>query len=374
MRPVVAAEATEEGRSVDLLVATNRQVVADPDVRYGNRRDPHLHLTAVSVAMPKGRPEGTVQWPRTTPPQPQTDFHVTRLQTLTTVAQGRGWMRQHRRGGHVLLFVHGYNTTYGEAVYRFAQITADSGVEAAPVLFTWPSSGSLLGYNYDRESTLFSRTALEQTLRLLANDPSINQITILAHSMGSFLAMEALRQMSIRSGPLNPKIQNVILASPDIDIQVFARQFTEIVGPRPRFTIFVAQDDRALLLSRLIAGRVDRVGDINPAEEPYVSGLARAGIVAIDLTRIDDTGGSHHSRFADSPEIVQIIGRRLAEGQQLTTSDIERGGFVMVAAGALHTVGAVVTAPVAVLEAGSRPVPDISGTLAADPDALRTER
>ena len=46
---------------------------------------------------------------------------MTRLQTLTTVAQGRGWMRQHRRGGHVLLFVHGYNTTYGEAVYRFAQ-------------------------------------------------------------------------------------------------------------------------------------------------------------------------------------------------------------------------------------------------------------
>jgi esterase/lipase superfamily enzyme len=52
-------------------------------------------------------------------------------------------MRQHRKGGHVRLFMRGFNTTYGEAVYHLAQIT---GVAAALVLFTWPSRGSALGY------------------------------------------------------------------------------------------------------------------------------------------------------------------------------------------------------------------------------------
>ncbi len=33
------------------------------------------------------------------------------------------------------MFVHGYNTNFTEAVYRIAQMTADAGVDAAPILF-----------------------------------------------------------------------------------------------------------------------------------------------------------------------------------------------------------------------------------------------
>jgi esterase/lipase superfamily enzyme len=41
--------------------------------------------------------------------------------------------------------------------------------------------------------------------------------------MGTWLAMKSLRQMGIPDGHVNSKIHNVILASPDIDIQVFAK-------------------------------------------------------------------------------------------------------------------------------------------------------
>ena len=78
----------------------------------------------------------------------------------------------------------------------------------------------------------------------------------MAHSMGTWLAMESLRQMAIRDGRVQPKIKNVILASPDIDVDVFARQWTELGDKRPKFTIFVSQDDRALQVSRLISGDV----------------------------------------------------------------------------------------------------------------------
>jgi esterase/lipase superfamily enzyme len=153
-------------------------------------------------------------------------------------------------------------------VFRFAQIVHHSGAKVAPILFTWPSRATLFDYKYDRESTNYSRTAFELTLKTLARDPNVKDITVLAHSMGTWLAMESLRQMAIRDGRVDPKINNAILASPDIDVDVFARQFTEMGQVHPKFTIFVSPDDRVLAASRMISGDVLRLGAINPAVEP----------------------------------------------------------------------------------------------------------
>ena len=54
------------------------------------------------------------------------------------------------------------------------------------------------------------------------------EISILAHSLGNYVAVEALRQMAIRDHGLPPKIRNIMLASPDIDVDVFRRQIAEI--------------------------------------------------------------------------------------------------------------------------------------------------
>ncbi len=67
-----------------------------------------------------------------------------------------------------------------------------SGAKVAPILFTWPSRASVFDYNYDKESTNYSRVAFEQTLRTLAKDPDVKDITVMAHSMGTWLAMESL--------------------------------------------------------------------------------------------------------------------------------------------------------------------------------------
>ena len=63
-------------------------------------------------------------------------------------------------GRRVLIFVHGFNTRFEEAVYRFAQIVHDARVDVAPVLFTWPSGGNVTDYVYDRDSAVYSRDAL----------------------------------------------------------------------------------------------------------------------------------------------------------------------------------------------------------------------
>lgn len=312
-------------------------------------------MTDVAVSIPPKREPGTVQWPQRLPPNPATDFAVTRVKQIDSIPEGRAWFRQHIQGGHALVFIHGFNNTYEDSVFRLAQIVHDSGMQATPILFTWPSRAQLTGYEYDKESTNYSRTALEQSLRVLAADPDVKDITILAHSMGTWLAMESLRQIGIRDGRVNAKIHNVILASPDIDIQVFAKQFVEMGDPKPKFTIFVSQDDRALAASSFITGNVSRLGAIDPSKEPYRSRLEKAGITAIDLTKVKTGDSLHHGKFAESPGIVQLIGQRLMTGQTLTDSNISLGqGVAAVMGGTARTVGtiagAAVAAPLTIVE------------------------
>ncbi|WP_222407168.1 alpha/beta hydrolase [Rhizobium leguminosarum] len=358
MQPVALAAGTTTTQ-VDMLVATTRQPSGDPATLFNGERSPKPFMTDVAVSIPSKREPGTVQWPRRLPPNPVTDFAVTRVKQIDTIPEGRAWFRQHIQGGHALVFIHGFNNTYEDSVFRLAQIVHDSGMQATPILFTWPSRAQLTGYEYDKESTNYSRTALEQSLRVLAADPDVKDITILAHSMGTWLAMESLRQMGIRDGHVNAKIHNVILASPDIDIQVFAKQFVEMGEPKPKFTIFVSQDDRALAASSFITGNVSRLGAIDPSKEPYLSRLEKAGITAIDLTKVKTGDSLHHGKFAESPEIVQLIGQRLMTGQKLTDSNVSLGqGVAAVVGGTARTVGTVagaaVAAPLTIIEQPAR--------------------
>jgi esterase/lipase superfamily enzyme len=364
MEPLNLAEAPKGNAVVDMLVATSRRPSDNPATLFSGERSTNPSVTDVAVSIPsnKERVAGTVQWPKKLPPNPETDFAVVRVQPIETVQQAHEWVRRHSEGGHAMVFIHGFNNTYEDSVFRFAQIVHDSGADVTPILFTWPSRAKVFDYNYDKESTNYSRTSLERVLKALVDDKNVKDITILAHSMGTWLAMESIRQMAIRDGSLPKKIENVILASPDIDVDVFARQWSELGDKRPNFTIFVSQDDRALALSRYISGDVQRLGQINPAEEPYKTKLEAAGITVVDLTKVKSTDRLNHGKFAESPQIVQLIGQRLLTGQTLTDSDVGLGdGITAVVAGTASNIGKVAATTVAT------PVDILSGNLKTSP-------
>jgi len=111
------------------------------------------------------------------------------------------------------------------------------------VLFTWPSHGAVLAYGYDRESTNFSRNALETPLRDLAKDSNVGEVTILAHSMGNWRTLESMRQIAIRDCRVAPKIRNVVLAAPDVDMDLACAAFHDTSKDRPRLTLMVSGDD-----------------------------------------------------------------------------------------------------------------------------------
>ncbi|NKK81979.1 alpha/beta hydrolase [Rhizobium leguminosarum] len=347
---------------VDLLVATTRAADDNPAVLFSGERGTGLAVNAVDVSIPPeaNRKAGQVQWPSRLPADPLRNFVTVSVDPLEGERAGETWLKTHMpKSRRVLVFVHGFNNRYEDAVYRFAQIVHDSHADVAPVVFTWPSRGSIFDYNYDKESTNYSRDALEELLTRTAANPAVSDITIMAHSMGTWLTVEALRQMAIRNGHVAPKINNVILASPDLDVDVFGRQFASLGKERPHFTIFVSQDDRALALSRRISGNVDRLGQIDPSVEPYRSKLEAAGITVLDLTKLKGGDRLNHGKFAESPEVVKLIGDRLIAGQTITDSNVGLGEAVgAVAMGAAQTAGSAVSVavstPIAIFDPRTR--------------------
>jgi esterase/lipase superfamily enzyme len=354
---VPVAETAPGAGKVDLLVATTRaDAVAPPGVMFNGERGHGLRFADIVVSIPpdSDRKAGEVQWPSNPPGDPAHDFVTLRADKLDLKEALADFDRRLGNSGerHVLLFVHGYNTRFEEAVYRFAQIVHDAGAPVVPVLFTWPSRGRLLDYVYDRDSALYSRDALEVVLTKMSENKNVKSISILAHSMGNFLTVEALRQMAIRDHKLAPKIKDIMLASPDIDVDVFRRQIAEIEASdkNPPITLFVSQDDRALGISRRIAGDSARLGSIDPTVEPYRSILEKAKVHVIDLTQVASDDATNHSKFASS-DVVKLIGAHLASGQALNDGKATFGQAVFGAANSVtSTALTAVTSPLSILD------------------------
>lgn len=302
----------EQGiRTIDLIFASTRPGEAGegdgqalPKARFARR----------SITVPPGHQPGVIERPSILAESRKRHFTlasrsplggaVTPLAAEMLAARGDG-------GRDVLVYVHGFNTDPSEAGFRLAQIVADTGFAGVPVLFTWPSRSSIFGYGADRERATSSRDALERLLVELSVTPGAGRVHIVAHSMGTWLAMEALRQAAIGGqGSLNGKIGEVMLAHPDLDIDVFRAQLARI-GRADNISLFVASDDRALALSRRLAGQV-RLGAADLTDKATREDVTALGVRVYDLTeRGSDT--FRHATFADAPQVVRVIGARLKD-------------------------------------------------------------
>ena len=215
----------------------------------------------------------------------------------------------------VLVFIHGFNNRFDDAVFRFAQIVHDSDAPVVPILFTWPSRGSVLAMATTGRvppiPAMPSRACCKRSrvIRRSAKSPS-------GPFHGQSARLETLRQMAIRDGRVTPKIVTSFWLHP-MSMSISKEAIVDM-GPRanrPAFTLFVSRDDRALAVSR-------RVGQRSPPG----SHRSRSGALP-DAARTSERDGPrphqvcmgdalNHGKFAQSPEVVQLIGKRLAEGRR----------------------------------------------------------
>jgi esterase/lipase superfamily enzyme len=265
------------------------------------------------VSLPPGHEAGVVERPALGSEDPQKHIVVKSTRPLDESAF-YGELASHISGRigsnrDVLLYTHGFNTSYDEARFRLAQIVADSRFGGVTVLYTWPAAGSLLDYGAAKESATVARDSLTKLIHRLSEVPDIGRIHILAHSMGAWLAMEALRENAISGSPgLNGKLGDVMLAAPDIDLNVFRQQLAR-VDPS-HVSILVASNDRALSLSRRLAGDRPRLGALDANDPKDRTALEQLGVKAYDLSP-EATGWIGHATFASAPQAVRTIGAQI---------------------------------------------------------------
>jgi esterase/lipase superfamily enzyme len=148
-----------------------------------------------------------------------------------------------------------------------------------------------------------------------------DQVNILAHSMGNWVTVEALRQIKI-SGNLQyaSKFGDVFLAAPDIDVDVFKSQMRRFGKPRKPFYIVLSKDDKALAFSKFIAGGENRVGDDSNIQE-----LEALGATVIDLTDVKGDDPSNHDKFVQlatvAPELRAVLGQGIGAKDGAATAD-----------------------------------------------------
>jgi esterase/lipase superfamily enzyme len=326
------------GKDHTILVATTRERDSRPGTYFGGERAQSVSYATVTVAVPPRHVPGKIEWPSRAPGNPETDFIVRQAAYLDSEGEfiktlNSQLARRPAGKRRVFVFIHGYNTMFAEGLYRFTQIVNDADAPAVPVLFTWASRGHVTDYVYDSNSATAARDELEHTLRLVFAS-NAEEINILAHSMGNWVTVEALRQIKI-SAKLPPmrKLGAVVLAAPDIDIDVFKAQMRRFGKPRKPFFIIVSRDDKALRFSDFIAGGKKRLGSYSNDAE-----LTALGAVVIDLTDVKATDRSNHSKFAQlaeiAPEMRQVFESGVStqgksdavQGQETLASVIEGPG------------------------------------------------
>jgi esterase/lipase superfamily enzyme len=290
----------EAGSGPTLLVATTRQPAADASEKpwFSGRRGSGLVFAKARMAGPDrsltGRVSAVVSG----------DWSVAAVTDLERDNAAAAFA-QASLGRDVLLYVHGYRESFETAAISAAQLSDGIRFRGATALFTWPSAASTFSYVADRESAMWSRDALEDLLTAIARTPTGGRVHIVAHSMGTLLTLETLRMLRGSGGEeAMSRIGAVVLAAPDIDIDLFTRGVERLGRDAQKITVISATNDRALAVSSRLAGGVLRAG---AADRERLEAL---GVRVADASEFGG-GFINHDLFLSNTEVQQVVGRAL---------------------------------------------------------------
>ncbi|MBZ9792365.1 alpha/beta hydrolase [Rhizobium sp. 3T7] len=301
--PIASSSGSEPRATIPIYVATTRARSDDLSLPYSAERSQTLNFAKLDIGIPRNHVPGRVETSGRVP-DPSRHFSARTYQPVAgrqefTRKLNTALAQRAPEDREIFIFVHGYNNNFADSVFRNAQITYDYNIKSVSLHYAWPSGASIPLYVFDRDSALIGRRGLAETIEIAA-ETNATRIVVVGHSMGAYVVTEALRDLALRGHTsILKRLGGVVLAAPDIDVDVFLSQLDDIGDiPRP-FTIIVSQRDRALGFSRRLAGGHPRVGSGSE-----VAILQKREIAVIDVSNID---GGRHNVFASSPTLMEIV-------------------------------------------------------------------
>lgn len=303
--------------AITTYYATNREWTGKGD--YSSNRTQRLEYGRAEVSIPTSRQPGELPlptlWKLELKPDPNKHFILRNVEPLKgNVARAAlSSALGSTDTKSVLLFVHGYNTSFADVALRTAQLAHDLSFRGLPMFFSWPSAGSIRGYFRDEEMAQLSEPAFNQVLEDIAA-LGATDVYLIAHSLGNRLVTNVLKQRIKRA---NPKISELLLAAPDINEEIFREQIVPALATmqNTRRTIYTSSNDVALKVAK-IAHEFRRIGDATGGV------LTFAGYDTVDMSQAAPIVRSYgHSYVMDSPRVLSDIGDTFIRRKPIT----ERG-------------------------------------------------
>lgn len=203
----------------------------------------------------------------------------------------------------VAVFIHGYNMSFDNAARRTAQLAFDTYFDGLPMMFSWPSNGSIFSYLPDREDVAWSVAHIVDYLTEIRQQMPDARLHLIAHSMGSVALIQALDIIALRNegNDIKHHYFNVILAAPDFDAELFEQQVApRVVSLSRNWTVYASDRDLALDVS----------AEINSTKRLGTPVTPVAGIDVVDASGLEVTPWSvpeFHSYYATKQIVIQDI-------------------------------------------------------------------
>jgi esterase/lipase superfamily enzyme len=197
----------------------------------------------------------------------------------------------------LLIFIHGYNVNFEQAVIRAAQLGFDLGVRGATGLFSWPSKGKVASYAADIAAIEASEGVLREYVVQMANNTGARAVHLIAHSMGNRGLLRAFTNVvSEIASALTVPLSQLILAAPDVDVDLFKQLAVSYGAVAQRTTMYVSSRDKALYSSGILHD-FPRAGYTPPVT--VVKGIDTVEVSNIDLTFLG------HGYIAEAQRVLQ---------------------------------------------------------------------
>lgn len=347
--PVAAERSSDVGSSAvgpsqaKIFFVTDRSQTKDKnnEVKFGTGRSDAMSMGFAQVTSEPSRsgksekikvevsePTILVEFPATPLPLVKTDKGIAvredaRLDYEESVTLMKEALIQHMQENsqrEVVLFVHGFNNGFNDAIYSLNDIWHYTEKNALPMIYTWPAGAGrgLLSYFTDREAGEFSIFHLKETLRILASIEQVEKIHIIAHSRGTDVTTTALRELVIEArGKYKDaakvretlKVQNLVMAAPDIDYgivkqRLIAEKFGTAFG---QITIYMNIGDSALRLSQILLKGV-RFGRLLATQQGRSEVEIFEAIDNVAFINVEDVAGFlGHGYFHRHPGVMSDI-------------------------------------------------------------------
>lgn len=326
--PAPKADDGKPYATVDIFFGTDRKQEANRQkwerqlASFGTQSGRKLTLGRASVTVPRqGRAGGTIT-------RPDWDIIVTRFSirnedlardfTIFGVdvldqAEFVKQMQEHRSKSRrykdqAFVFVHGFNVSFDDALFRAAQMTFDTGFDGVPFVYSWPSIAGLSGYILDRTRAQSAEDYLRSFIELIEKQSGAKTIHLIAHSMGNDPLLRVLRYLSDRppSGApaRTPRFGEIVLAAPDVTRETFEQAVPRIKALGTGMTLYASSNDWALRVSQELLRGEPPAGWV-PSSGPLVV----SGVDTIDISKAStDFFSLNHSTFADREQLLKDMG------------------------------------------------------------------